>query len=123
LTQKKIWLKWDQNSIIWNQNPYTWDQVFILAGITSALGSGTGGILVDRDQVWRDLLRKLKEKGFKEEECEKFLKLVIEINGIEMSQSRTIDQVKKEITVDHVKRALIDIVPSIRIVAEKVKKS
>lgn len=122
MVQTKIWLKWDQNSIIWDKNPYTWDQVFILAGVVSALGSGTGGVLVDRDQVWRDLEKKLKDRGFKEEDCERFLKIVIEINGIEVSKSRTIDCIKKEITVDHIKRTLIDIVPSIKVVAEKVKK-
>jgi hypothetical protein len=122
LTQAKIWLKWDQNSIVWNQNPYTWDQVFILAGVTTALGSGTGGFVVDRDRVWQDLERKLKERGFKEEECEKFLKIVIEVNGIEVSRSRTIDSIKKEITVEHIKRTLIDIIPSIKVIAEKFKK-
>ena len=123
MAQTKLWLKWDQSTIVWNQNPYTWDQVFILAGITAALGSGTGGVLVDRDQVWRDLERKLKEKGFKDEDCEKFLKIVIEVNGIEVSQSKPIDRVKKEITVGHIQKVLIDIVPSIQIVAENITKS
>lgn len=122
MTQKKIWLKWDQNSIIWNQNPYAWDQVFILAGITSALGSGTGGVLVDRDRVWRDVEKKLKEKGFQDEDCEKFLKIVIEINGIEVNQSRTIDCIKREITVEDIRKTLVSIVPSIQVIAEKIKK-
>jgi len=78
--------------------------------------------VVDRDRVWQDLERKLKERGFKEEECEKFLKIVIEVNGIEVSRSRTIDSIKKEITVEHIKRTLIDIIPSIKVIAEKVKK-
>ncbi len=78
--------------------------------------------MVDRDRVWQDLERKLKERGFKEEECEKFLKIVIEVNGIEVSRSRTIDSIKKEITVEHIKRTLIDIIPSIKVIAEKVKK-
>jgi hypothetical protein len=93
-----------------------------LAGVTTALGSGTGGVLVDRDRVWQDLERKLKEKGFKEEDCEKFLKIVIDVNGIEVSKSRKIDSIKKEITVEHIRRTLADLIPSIKVVAEKVKK-
>lgn len=93
-----------------------------MAGVTTALGSGTGGVLVDRDRVWRDVEKKLKEKGFQDEDCEKFLKIVIEINGIELNQSRTIDRIKKEITVEHIRKTLASIVPSIQVIAEKIKK-
>jgi hypothetical protein len=121
LAVTKIWLKWDQNTIIWDQNPYTWDQVFILISTLDRVGGGVGGILVDVDRVWWDLERQLKEKGAKEEECEKLLEIVIEVNGIEKKKTRSVDCIKKEITVEHIKKTFSEIAPSIRVVAEKIQ--
>ena len=122
MSQNKIWLKWDQNTIIWDQTQYYWDQVFILGKVTEALGSGSGGVLVDRDRPWQEVEKKLKKKGLTDEEREKFLKIVIEINGLVLSQTKTLDSIKKEITVEHIRKTLAGLTPSVQVVAKKVHK-
>jgi hypothetical protein len=57
----KIWLKWDDPSpaskIQWDNNPYTWDEVFILVQVEQALSSGVPG-----DTLWDSLDEKKKRK-------------------------------------------------------------
>ena len=122
MSQNKIWLTWDQNPIIWDQTQYYWDQIFILGRVSEALGSGTGGTLVDNDRPWHDVDKKLKKKGLSDEERENFLKIVIEVNGLTLSQTKTLDSIKKEITVEQIRKTLAGFSPSIQVVAKKVHK-
>jgi len=73
---KKQYLTWDQTQypIQWDNNPYTWDEVFILIEIAQALGSG-----IDFDQIYGGLDKKKKKK---------LIKLVARINGEKYEESK-----------------------------------
>lgn len=72
----KEYLTWDQTKypIQWNNNPYTWDEVFILIGIVQAIQDGSGF-----DYVYGGLDKKKKKK---------LIKLIARINGEKFEESK-----------------------------------
>lgn len=122
MSKKKIWLKWDQNHIIWDNNPFIWSEVYILIDILAAFGSGARGLVLDPSDTWSSVDKELKEKGFSEEQRKRFLSIVIRVNGLDREVSRSLDEVKKSIQVDHVQKTLSHLVPSIRVTAKPTKK-
>jgi len=73
---KKQYLTWEQSDypIQWDNNPYTWDEVFILIEIAQALNGGG-----DFDTIYGGLDKKKKKK---------LIKLVARINGEKFEESK-----------------------------------
>jgi len=73
---KKQYLAWDQtdNPIQWDNNPYTWDEVFILIEIAQALDGGG-----DFGDIYGGLSKEKKKK---------LIKLVARINGEKFEESK-----------------------------------
>lgn len=119
MVEQKTWLEWDHNEIVWDDNQYTWDQVFILS-LIEGFGGGASGFPLNGRDPWGDLEKKAKKAGLKDKDCEYLLKLIVDFNGLKTSQERTVDCVKKKITVKHIVLTLQSVVPSIRIKAENI---
>jgi hypothetical protein len=73
---KKQYLTWDQTDyqIQWDNNPYTWDEVFILIEIAQALDGGG-----DFDDIYGGLDKKKKQT---------LIKLVARVNGKKFEESK-----------------------------------
>jgi hypothetical protein len=73
---KKQYLTWDQTNypIQWDNNPYTWDEVFILIEIAQAIDGGG-----DFGNIYGELDKTKKKK---------LIKLVAKINGEKFEESK-----------------------------------
>jgi hypothetical protein len=97
---QKIYLKWEDNVIIWDDTlsygayHFTWDQVWIVQQAQQAVG---GGGWSPRQQFER-----IREK-LPEEEVKKFIKVVCEVNGRIYSEKKY-KQVEAQLTVDDIKK-------------------
>lgn len=65
---EKQFIAWDDSNFNWENNPYTWDEVFILIEIAEALKNGGGS--------FEDVYQQLPE-----EKKKKLIKLVARVNG------------------------------------------
>lgn len=73
---KKFYLTWDQTQypIQWDNNPYTWEEVFILIEIAEAIKNGS-----NFDDIYGGLDKKKKQK---------LIKLVARINGEDYKEEK-----------------------------------
>lgn len=115
----KVWLKWGKLNAIWSKININWEDLYVLIEVR---GSGTGGLLVDDDDVWRAVDQDLKRRGFDEEKRKRFLKVVIGVNGLQKEETRSLDEIKKSITVEHIKNTIAQVAPDVRIQAIQVRK-
>lgn len=117
----KVWLKWSKLNAIWSKINLDWEDLYVLLEVG---GSGTGGgLLVDDGDVWRAVDRDLKKKGFDEEKRKKFLKVVIEVNGLQKEETRSLDEIKKSITIEHIKNTIAQVAPDVRVQAIQVRRN
>lgn len=80
MTQVKQYLAWDQtlNQIQWDNNPYTWDEVFILLEvIQQAAGGGNYG------HAYQRLDQKKKKK---------LIKLIAQVRGDEFKEEKYVSE-------------------------------
>jgi len=120
---KKVWLKWNQVNALWSKINLKWSEIYILIEIASGGGGGDGRLVVNKDEVWQSVDKDLKKRGFSEEDREKFLKIVVKVNGLEVDTSRKLETVKKSITVEHIKNTISQVAPDVRIQAMQVKRT
>lgn len=64
---EKQFIAWDDSNFNWENNPYTWDEVFILIEIAEAINGGGS---------FEDVYQQLPE-----EKKKKLIKLVARVNG------------------------------------------
>jgi hypothetical protein len=114
----KVWLLWNKLNLKWNKININWEDLYVLIDVA---GSGTGGLLVDDRDVWQSVDRQLRNQGLTQEKRQKFLKIVIEVNGLQKEINKPIDQIKKSITVDHIKNTIAQVAPDARIQAINIK--
>ncbi len=78
MTQVKQYLTWDQTTypIQWDNNPYTWDEVFILLEIAQAGGGGYG-------QAYQKLEKEKKKK---------LIKLIAKVRGEEFKEEKYVNE-------------------------------
>lgn len=117
----QVWLLWNKLNLEWNKINVNWESLYVLLEVAQG-GGGTGGILVNSDEVWKSVDRDLERRGFDEEKRKKFLKVVIEVNGLEKKEERSLDKIKKSITVEHIKNTIAQVAPKVRIQAIQVRK-
>ena len=118
---QKVWLTWTRTNILWSKLDLLWSEVFLLIEIAGG-GGGTGGMLVDGEDVWKAVDRDLERKGYDKEEREKFFKIVIKVNGLETKSTHKLSEIKKSITVDHIKKTIAQVAPNIKLHAVQVKR-
>lgn len=114
----KVWLVWNKLNAIWSTININWKDLYVLIEI----GGGSGGLLVNDNEVWRSVDRELKKKGFDEEKRKTFLKVVIEVNGLQKEETRSLTEIKKSITVDHIKNTIAQVAPDVRVQAIQVRR-
>ncbi len=75
MTQVKQYLTWDQTTypIQWDNNPYTWDEVFVLIEVAQAGGGGNYG------QAYQRLEKKKKKT---------LIKLIARVRGEEFEEEK-----------------------------------
>ena len=130
MPQQKIWLTWnyngsypEQGEIIWNLNDFIWSEVYILITVAQNFGGGGGGLILRPDKTWKDIEKQFKKKNISDEETKKFLEIVVRVNGLNKTEVREINKIKKMITVDHIKKVLTEYIPTVTVTADDVKKS
>lgn len=123
MAQQKVYLNWDYDSIIWGSNDYIWSEVYILINVAISGGGTGGGLILRKNQPWKDLEKHLKDKNFTEEDTRKLLEIVVRVNGLVKTEVREINKLKKSITIDHIKNTLATVVPNIQVTAAEIKKS
>lgn len=121
MSTKKVWLIWNKLNAVWSKINIDWKDLYVLIEVAQG-GSGTGGLLVNDDEVWKSVDKDLKRRGFDEEKRKKFLKVVIEVNGLQKEEERSLEEIKKSITVDHIKNTIAQVAPDVRIQAIQVRK-
>jgi hypothetical protein len=116
----KIWIKWGSNDIIWGDNPYIWSEVYIIHKVVESFGGGSG-LLLHKNRPWESVEKQLKKK-LTDDEVERFLRLVVKINDIEVSQTREINDIKKSITAEHITKTISNFVSDVKVIAVDIKK-
>jgi len=124
MSEIKIWLLWNNDTIIWGDNPFVWSEVYVIQKITESYGGGGGGgLILPNKNPWRDLEKKLKKDNFSEDERKIFLQVVARINGIVTSEVKTVDKdLKKQITVEHIKKTLESFGQKVEVKVKNIKK-
>lgn len=114
----KVWLLWNKLNLKWDKININWEDLYVLIDVA---GSGAGGLLVDDRDVWQSVDRQLRNQGLTQEKRQKFLKIVIEVNGLQKEINKPIGQIKKSITVDHIKNTIAQVAQDVRIQAINIK--
>jgi hypothetical protein len=123
MAQQKVYLNWNYDSIIWGSNDYIWSEVYILINVAVSVGGGGGGLILHKNQPWKDFEKQLKDKNFTEDDTRKLLEIIVRVNGLVKTEVREINKLKKSITVEHIKNTLATVVPNIQVTAVEIKKS
>jgi hypothetical protein len=117
----KLWVTWNNLNINWNTINLNWEDLYTLIDIVK--GSGASGLVLDSNNVWKSADEELEKKGHDEEKRNKFLKIVVEINGLQKEENRSFEEIKKIITVSHIKKTIAQVAPDVKIEAVNIKRN
>ena len=121
MSKQKYYLPWNGDSIIWGSNDYIWNEVFILIEVSTALGGG-GGIILPTKNPWEEVIKKLREIDYPKEKAKIFLQVITRVNGIVKSETKTVDDIEKKITVDHIRKTFEAYGQKVQVTVKNVKK-
>ena len=79
-------ITWDEANILWNNNPYTWDEVELVARLADQVASQGGG-----GGVFTPVFKSKEEK-------KKFIKLLCKIEGVEYKETKEVKERQIRIT-------------------------
>lgn len=123
MSEIKIWLLWNNDTLVWGDNPFIWSEVYVIQKVTDSFSGGGGGLLLPNKNSWKDLEQQLKDKDFSKEERKIFLHVIARVNGLVKSEVKTIDpNVKKEITVEHIRKTLESFGQKVEVKIKNIKK-
>ena len=123
MATKKVYLQWNNDSIIWGANDYSWSDVFIIVQIAESFSGGGGGLVLSNKSPWKDVEKQLDKKNFTEEDKKLFLQVIARVNGLVTSEVKTVDSsLKKSITVDHIKKTFNAFGQRVEVKVKNVKK-
>ena len=123
MSEIKIWLLWNNDTIVWGNNPFIWSEVYVIQKVADSFGGGGGGLVLPNKNPWKDLEKQLKDKDFDKEERKIFLQVIARVNGLVSSEVKTIDpSVKKEITVEHIRKTLESFGQKVEVKIKNIKK-
>ena len=113
----KVYLNWNDDSIIWGSNDYTWNDVAVTITIQD-LGGGAGwGGIPPKKKIWDE---KIADRVPKETERH-FLKLVCKVNGIEYSEEKE-RMIAKDLTIENIQKTFDTVIPKKAKVMIELKK-
>ncbi len=115
----KIYFQWNNDSLVWNTADYTWIDCFIVTKIILSLG---GEIFLPAFKPWEKLEKELHKKKITKEESQKFLEVLVKVNGLGKSEIRELEHIKKTITIRHIRNTFAEFAKDIKVSIVKVKK-
>ena len=115
----KIWLQWNNDSLIWGSSDYVWSEVFIMQEV-GAMFEGTGITLPERD-TWEELDRNLTKKKFVEEKKRQYLQIIARVNGLVTTEVKDIDAIKKKIKIKHIKKTFEAFGQKVEVTVKNIK--
>lgn len=95
----KRFLKWEECTEMWEFMAYLWEDVAIEIFDGTGGGSGEGGTLIPDKDPWAYL-----EKKFPAPKLKKFLEIVVLVNGKRFREVKEVEEQKKLVTVEHIKK-------------------
>ncbi len=124
MANKKLWLPWNYDTLVWDSNDYIWSEVFIMVQIGESFGGSAGGsLLLPNKNTWQDVEKQLDDKKFTEDDKKLFLQVIARVNGLVSSEVKTIDSsLKKSITVDHIRKTFNAFGQKVEVKVKNVKK-
>ena len=123
MSEIKIWLLWNNDTIVWGDNPFIWSEVYVIQRVADSYGGGGGGLLLPNKNPWKDLEKQLKDKDFDKEERKIFLQVIARVNGLVSSEVKTVDKdLKKQITVEHIRKTLESFGQKVEVKVKNIKK-
>jgi len=123
MATKKIWLQWNNDTIVWGANDYIWSEVYIIIQIAESIGGGSGGLILPKKNPWKEVEKQLDDKKFTEDDKKLFLQVIARVNGLVSSEVKTVDNsLKKSITVDHIKKTFNTFGQKVEVKVKNVKK-
>ena len=123
MANKKLWLPWNYDTLVWGSNDYIWSEVFIMVQLGETFGGSAGGLLLPRKNPWQDVEKQLDDKKFSEDDKKLFLQVIARVNGLVSSDVKTIDSsLKKTITVDHIRKTFSAFGQKVEVKVKNVKK-
>lgn len=101
---------------MWRTTEYRWSEVYIVIRVAQTLSSGGGGgVVLSKAKTWDDLEKKLDKAKFTEKDKKKFLEVLVKVNGLDKTEIRELEDVKKKITIDHIKNTLTKVAPNVKV--------
>lgn len=119
--EDKIWLQWNNDSLVWGSNDYIWSQVYIVIQVAAAFGGG-GGLALPKENPWNEIEKKLKELRFPEKKKQTFLEVVARVNGLVTKETKTLEDVKKSVSVDHIRKTFETFGQKVEVKVKNVKR-
>ena len=123
MATQKTYLNWNNDSIIWGFNDYTWNEVAIVIQISDSFSGGGGlGMVLTQKQPWEDVEKELDDKKFTKEDKETFLRVVAKVNGLISKDEKKInDAIKTSITINHIKKTFTNFGQKIEVKVKNIK--
>jgi hypothetical protein len=121
MSQEKIYLQWNNDTLVWGTSEYIWSEVYIIIQIAEAVGGG-GGMLLPKKGAWNDLEKMLDDKKISTEQKKIFLQVIARVNGLTTSRVKSVSSLKKKITVDHIKNTFNAFGQKVEVKIKNVKK-
>jgi hypothetical protein len=117
---QKVYLQWNNDSLIWNLNDYVWSEVFIIIQVGTAVGGG-GGLVLPKNNPWDEVKKVLKEKEFPEEKIESFLQVVAKVNGLVTKQTKKQESIEKLVQIKHIRKTFEQFGQKVNVEVKNVK--
>lgn len=122
MSQKKEYLPWNNDSLVWGTVEYIWSEVAIIIEVSEILGGGGGGLILDPENPWKDIIDKLREKRVEEKKQKEFLKIVTKVNGIITSDRKPISSIERKIKVDHIRKTFETFGQKVEVKVKNIRK-
>ena len=120
MDDNKYYLPWNFDTLVWGTTDYIWSEVYIVTQIAAASG---GGIRLPLSDTWNELDKNLAKKKITEEQRKVFLRVVARVNGLVKTEEKSVDtELKKVITINHIKNTFQEFGHKIQVTVKKVKK-
>lgn len=119
MAETRIWLVWNRDSFVWNKVLLTWKDSYVVEEVAKYKGGAP--FLLEEERPWKSLEQDLEKANVPDETIEKLLEVVVRVNGLDKKVSRVSEAKTPTITVDHVRKVLLDSGREVKVVADRTK--